>query len=178
MKHILVILKAILMTGIISGKSIYDYKTQTLEGDDFAMSQLKGKKVMIVNTASKCGFTPQYEELEKLYKTYGGDKFTIIGFPSNDFMRQEPGSNNEIREFCKRNYGVSFPMMTKIAVTGDEMDPIYKWLTSKSLNGVLDSKVKWNFQKYLIDENGKLVKVLSSSTKPLSEEVINWITGK
>jgi glutathione peroxidase len=166
------------MGEILSQTTIYDYKTITLEGAPFPLSQLKGKKVMIVNTASKCGFTPQYEELEKLYETYGGDKFIIIGFPSNDFLWQEPGTNTEIREFCTRNYGVSFPMMTKIKVTGSDMDPIYKWLTSKSLNGVMDSKVKWNFQKYLIDENGHLVKVLYSKTTPMSDEVVNWILGK
>ncbi len=157
-------------------KSIYDYTVKTLEGEDFSMASLKGKKIMIVNTASKCGFTPQYESLQELYETYGGDHFEIIGFPANNFMKQEPGSNTEIREFCTQNYGVTFPMMAKISVKGEDMTPIYQWLTQKSLNGVEDSKVKWNFQKYLIDEQGHLVKVIPTKTKPDDEEIINWIT--
>ena len=133
---------------------------------------------MIVNTASKCGFTPQYEELEKLYKQYGGDKFVIIGFPANNFLSQEPGTNEEIHSFCQRNYGVTFPMMSKISVKGDSIHSLYLWLTKKKYNGVEDSNVQWNFQKYLIDENGILVKVLPPKQKPLSEEVINWLNGK
>lgn len=156
----------------------YSLKAKTIEGQDFNFASLKGKKVMIVNTASKCGFTPQYQDLENLYKTYGGKNFIIIGFPANNFASQEPGTNTEIKEFCTQNYGVTFQMMSKISVKGDDMHPVYQWLTQKSLNGVMDSEVGWNFQKYLIDENGKLVMMLISKEKPNSEKVIQWIQGK
>jgi len=159
-------------------KTLHDFKSTTLDGQPFDFSTLKGKKVIIVNTASKCRYTPQYAELEKLYKEYGGDKFTIIGFPANNFMKQEPGTNGEINDFCQKNYGVSFQMMSKISVKGKDIDPIYKWLTSKSENGVSDYKIKWNFQKFMIDENGKIVDVLDPSESPLSEKVINWINSK
>ena len=139
---------------------------------------LKGKKVLIVNTASKCGYTPQYADLEKLYEQYGGKDFTIIGFPANNFNNQEPGSNEEIRQFCTRNYGVTFPMMAKISVKGDDMHPLYQWLTSKAKNGVMNSEVKWNFQKYLIDKNGKLLAKFDSNVNPLSDEIVTMITGK
>ena len=148
------------LAGFAQSKSFYDFKVKTLEGKDFDFRTLKGKKVLVVNTASKCGYTPQYEDLEKLYEKYGGDKFTIIGFPANNFMHQEPGSATEIRAFCSDKYGVTFPMMEKISVKGDDMHPLYKWLTSRKENGVLDSEVEWNFQKYLIDENGKLIDVI------------------
>ncbi len=138
----------------------------------------KVKKVMVVNTASKCGFTPQYADLEKIYKQYGGNNFVIIGFPANNFAQQEPGTNSEIKSFCEKNYGVTFPMMSKISVKGNDMAPLYKWLTSKQLNGKMDSEVKWNFQKYLIDENGSLVKVIYSKEKPDSDEITSWIAGK
>ncbi len=159
-------------------KSFYDFEAKTIDGETIKMTQFKGKKILVVNTASKCGFTPQYEELEALYKKYGGDNFVIIGFPANDFMKQEPGSNDEIAEFCKKNYGVTFQMMAKISVKGKDIDPIYQWLTSKDLNHVMDSKVKWNFQKYLINEEGKLVGVHAPSTKPLNSEIENWVKGE
>lgn len=158
--------------------SFYDFKVTTLEGKEFNFSSLKGKKVLIVNTASKCGNTPQYSDLEQLYKNYGGDKFEIIGFPANNFLSQEPGTDSEIREFCTKNYGVTFPMMSKISVKGKDIHPLYLWLTKKEYNGVMDSDVKWNFQKYLIDENGHLVKVIPPKTKPMDAEIVNWITGK
>lgn len=157
-------------------RNFYDFKVKSIDGEVFDFAQLKGKKVMIVNTASKCGFTPQYAQLEEIYKKYGGDKFVIIGFPANNFLRQEPGTNSEIQDFCQRNYGVSFPMMEKISVKGNDIHTLYKWLTIKELNGVSDSSVKWNFQKYLIDENGKLVTFYSPSTTPDNEEIIKWIT--
>lgn len=159
-------------------KTFFDFKTTTLSGEPFDLAQLKGKKVLVVNTASKCGHTPQYKDLEELYKQYGGDKFVIIGFPSNDFLKQEPGTNAEISEFCTKNYGVTFPMMSKISVKGKNMDPIYKWLTTKKENGVMDAKVTWNFQKFMIDENGHLVGVVSPSENPKCEKIINWITTK
>lgn len=155
----------------------YDFKVKTLEGGDFDFSSLKGKKVMIVNTASKCGYTPQYKDLEEVYEKYR-DNLVIIGFPANNFLSQEPGSASEIRKFCTENYGVTFPLMAKVSVKGDDIHPLYRWLTSKDKNGVMDSQVKWNFQKYLIDENGKLVDVVYSGEKPTSDKVTAWITSK
>jgi glutathione peroxidase len=174
---LLFLLITITMTGFAQTSGLYDFKVKTLEGGDFDFSTLKGKKVMIVNTASKCGFTPQYKDLEEVYEKYQGD-FVIIGFPANNFASQEPGTAAEIRKFCTDNYGVKFPMMAKISVKGNDMAPIYKWLTSKEKNGVMDSEVKWNFQKYLIDENGKLVDVIYSKDKPTSDKVIAWISSK
>ena len=155
--------------------SFYDFKVKAIDGTDYDLSKLKGKKVLVVNTASKCGFTPQYADLQKLYETYGGSKFIIIGFPANNFLSQEPGSNSEIKNFCSQNYGVTFPMMEKISVKGKDIHPLYKWLTNKSENGVLDAEVSWNFQKFMIDENGKLVDFASPKEKPLSDEIVNWI---
>ncbi len=164
------------LAALSQAQGFYDFKVKTLEGKEFDFSSLKGKKVMIVNTASKCGFTPQYKDLEDLYKEYEG-KLVIIGFPANNFANQEPGSASDIRKFCTENYGVTFPMMEKISVKGKDMHPLYKWLTSKSENGVMDSEVKWNFQKYLIDENGRLVDVLYSKEKPDSEKVLTWLAA-
>lgn len=158
-----------------SQSNFYDFKVKTLEGQDFDFSSLKGKKVMIVNTASKCGNTPQYKELQSLYEKYQ-EEFVIVGFPANNFAGQEPGSNEDIRKFCSDNYGVTFPMMEKVSVKGNDMSSVYKWLTKKELNGIKDSEVKWNFQKYLIDENGKLVDVLEPKEKADSEKVIAWIS--
>jgi glutathione peroxidase len=160
-----------------SQSSFYDFTVQTLEGENFDFSSLQGKKVMIVNTASKCGFTPQYEQLQAIYKQYGGDNFEIIGFPANNFMNQEPGTAEEIAEFCQINYGVTFPMMAKISVKGDDQHPLYQWFTQKSKNGVTDSKVQWNFQKYLIGADGTLQKVIPPKTKPNDPEIIDWITS-
>lgn len=161
-----------------SVKSFYDFKATTIDGKEFDFSTLKGKKVLIVNTASQCGYTPQYEELEKLYKKYGGDKFVILGFPANNFGQQEPGTNNEIAEFCKKNYNVSFIMMSKVSVKGDDTPPVYQWLTQKALNGVKDAEIRWNFWKFAIDEKGKWVADYSSKVKPFDEAIVNWITGK
>jgi len=163
---------------IAQSESFYSFKVKTLEGDTFDFSTLKGKKVMIVNTASKCGYTPQYEELEKLYEMEGGDGFVILGFPANNFANQEPGTAEEIRQFCTENYGVTFPMMEKISVRGDDIHPVYQWLTQKPKNGVMDSEIKWNFQKYLIDENGNLKEVLLSKEKPMSDKVMSWLSAK
>jgi glutathione peroxidase len=155
--------------------AFYDFKVKTLGGTEFDFATLKGKKVMVVNTASKCGLTGQYEQLQALYEEYGGEDFVIIGFPANNFMNQEPGTAEEIQEFCQLNYGVTFPMMDKISVKGDDQHALYQWLTQKELNGVMDSKVQWNFQKYLIDEEGKLVKVIAPKTLPTDEEVTAWL---
>jgi len=176
MKTLTLIFSLVLISSIaFSQKSFYDFKVKDIDGKDFNLSSLKGKKVLVVNTASKCGFTPQYKQLQELYKTYGGDKFTIIGFPANNFLKQEPGTNKEIAEFCEKNYGVTFQMMSKISVKGNDIDPLYQWLTSKSKNGVLDSEVHWNFQKYLIDENGKLVDMVEPKVKPDDEKIVSWI---
>ncbi|MFO7655950.1 MAG: glutathione peroxidase [Bacteroidales bacterium] len=158
-----------------SAKSFYLLKAKTLDGKDFDFSSLKGKKVLIVNTASKCGLTPQYEKLEELHKQYGGDSFVILGFPANDFFKQEPGTDEEIASFCKLNYGVTFQMMSKISVKGSDMHPVYKWLTSKEENGVTDSDVKWNFQKYLISASGQLEEVVPPKEDPLSQRIIAWL---
>lgn len=158
-------------------ESIYQFKVEDIQGKEFDFSQLKGKKILIVNTASQCGFTPQYENLENLYEEYKDQGFTIVGFPANDFGKQEPGNNEEIASFCQKNYGVSFPMMAKISIKGEEEHPIYQFLTEKSKNGKKDSEVKWNFQKYLIDENGHLAGVYDSKVLPDSHEIINWIEG-
>lgn len=155
--------------------TIYDYKVEDINGNEFDFASLKGKKILIVNTASKCGFTPQFEGLEDLYEKYKDQNFVIIGFPSNDFGQQDPGTNQEIAEFCQMNYGVSFPMMSKIKVTGDEMAPIYKFLTDKAINGKKCSSVKWNFQKYIINEDGTFEDYFYSITKPDSKKIIKWI---
>jgi len=156
-------------------QSVYSFKVQSIDGQDYPMKQLEGKKIMIVNTASKCGNTPQYEQLEALYKEYGPDKFVIIGFPANNFGFQEPGSNADIKEFCDSKYGVTFPMMSKISVKGNDIHPLYKWLTDKKLNGLMDSDVKWNFQKYLINEKGMLVAVIPPKESPMSDQILKWL---
>ena len=153
----------------------YSLKATDIDGNEFSFESLKGKKVLIVNTASKCGFTPQYKELEELHQKYG-DKLVIIGFPANNFMSQEPGTDEEIAEFCQKNYGVSFKMMSKISVKGDDMHPVYQWLTSKDKNGKLDSEVSWNFQKYMIDDKGQLVGYAKPKEKPFDSKIIEFIT--
>ncbi|MBN9285445.1 MULTISPECIES: glutathione peroxidase [Flavobacterium] len=158
-------------------ENIYQFKVKDIEGKTFDFASLKGKKVMVVNTASECGLTPQYEQLQKLYTEYKNKNFVIIGFPANNFGAQEPGSNKEIATFCSKNYGVTFPMMEKISVKGEDMHPLYHFLTEKAKNGLEDSQVEWNFQKYLINEKGQLVKVIHPKTLPDSPEVVNWIKG-
>lgn len=153
-------------------KTIFEFKVVDIEGNQFDFSELSGKKILVVNTASKCGLTPQYEDLEKLYQMYKDKNFIIIGFPANNFLKQEPGSNDEIAEFCQKNYGVSFPMMSKISVKGDDIHPIYKWLTKNT-----NSDVQWNFQKYMIDEKGSIVDFVSPSTKPFDKKIVSWIEG-
>lgn len=154
----------------VTAKSIYDFKVEALDGGTIDFAQYKGKKILIVNTASECGYTPQYEGLEALYEKYK-DRLVIVGFPANNFGGQEPGSNTQIKEFCKKNYGVTFPMAAKISVKGDDAAPIYKWLCNKSENGVLDAEIKWNFNKFLLDENGKLITKFESKVTPMSEEL-------
>ena len=156
--------------------SIHQFKVADIYGNIFDFSQLKGKKVMIVNTASKCGLTYQYEALQKLYSQFKDLNFVIVGFPSNDFLWQEPGSNDEIIDFCEQNYGVTFPMMSKITVKGTKKHPIYQFLTQKSKNNYRDSRVTWNFQKYLINQEGQVEKIISPRTRPDSQEIVSWIT--
>jgi glutathione peroxidase len=163
---------------MIKTKTIYDFKCNTIDGNSFDFSSLKGKKIMLVNTASECGYTPQYKDLQALYDQYKDKNFIIIGFPCNDFGGQEPGSLTEIKSFCTKNYGVTFPMMEKISVKGEKCSEIYKWLTNKSENGIEDSKVNWNFNKYLINEKGEYVKHLGSSVNPLDKEITSWINSK
>lgn len=155
--------------------NIYGFKVTDLYGNEFDFSSLKGKKIMIVNTASKCGLTPQYKELQAIYEKYKDQNFVIVGFPANDFMSQEPGTNEEIAEFCEMNYGVTFPMMDKISVKGEETAPIYQFLTQESQNGFADSKVEWNFQKYLLNEKGQLEKVVGPRITPTDKEIVDWI---
>jgi glutathione peroxidase len=156
-------------------ENIYQFKVTDLYGSEFDFSSLQGKKIMVVNTASECGLTPQYEDLQKLYDQYKDQDFVIIGFPANNFGGQEPGSDQQIASFCKENYGVTFPMMSKISVKGDDKHQVYEFLTEKSKNGLQDSEVAWNFQKYLIDENGELAMVIEPRTLPTDPSVVKWI---
>ena len=155
--------------------NIYGFTVTDLDGAPFDFSTLKGKKVMIVNTASECGNTPQYKDLQAIWEKYRNDNFVIVGFPANNFGGQEPGSNEEIATFCEKNYGVTFPMMSKISVKGDDMHPLYQFLTQKEKNGKMDSEVKWNFQKYLINEKGELEMVLDPKKLVTDAEVVAWI---
>ena len=153
-----------------TSKTIYHFKVASLDGGTINFSDFKGKKILIVNTASECGYTPQYKDLQELYEKYK-DKLVIVGFPTNNFGGQEPGSNEEIKSFCQKNYGVSFPMAAKISVKGDDTAPIYKWLTNKEENGILDATIKWNFNKFLLDENGHMIAYFPIKVKPMSEEI-------
>ena len=175
------IIMTIIMLSTISAlqgqdKNFYNFTVKNIDGEELSLEEFKGKKVLVVNVASKCGFTSQYEDLQKLYEEYGGDDFTIIGFPANNFLRQEPGTNEEIREFCTLNYGVTFPMMAKISVKGKDIHPLYDWLTKKENNGVMDAKVSWNFQKFMINEDGSIAGYVSPKTKPFDDKIVSWIT--
>jgi glutathione peroxidase len=155
----------------VASKSFYDFTVKSIEGKEIPFSVYKGKKVLIVNTASECGFTPQFTELEELHEKYK-DKVVLLGFPANNFGGQEPGSNSEIATFCQRNFGVSFQLFEKSEVVGVNQSPLYQWLTHKDQNGWNNTAPSWNFCKYLINENGELVKFYSSSIKPLSDEIV------
>lgn len=165
-------------SSVMSKETIYQFKVQDLEGNEFDFAALKGKKILVVNTASECGLTPQYEQLQAVYEKYKDQNFVIVGFPANNFGAQEPGTNKEIGAFCQKNYGVTFPMMSKISVKGEDMHPVYQFLTQLSKNGLQDSEVEWNFQKYLINEKGELEKVISPRVLPNATEILNWIEGK
>ena len=180
MKNVFLIATALLMTITMEAQtkqSIHQFKVKDLNGKTFDFATLKGKKILVVNTASKCGYTPQYEQLEAIYKKYKGENFVIVGFPANNFGSQEPGTNAEIATFCKANYGVSFPMMSKISVKGNDMNEVYQFLTKKAKNGVKDSNVEWNFQKYLLNEKGELEQVYLSGVEPTDIKILNWIKG-
>jgi glutathione peroxidase len=159
---------------MLASTTIYDFKVPSLDGSTIDFSRYKGKYILVVNTASKCGFTPQYSDLEKLYEKYK-DKLVIVGFPANNFKQQEPGTNAEIKEFCTKNYGVTFPMAEKVSVVGDDIHPLFKWLTHKEDNGVMDAEIKWNFTKFLIDKTGKLIAVYPSNVSPMSEDVTKYL---
>ncbi len=156
-------------------ENIYQFKVKDLTGNEFNFESVKGKKVLIVNTASECGLTPQYKQLQEIYELYGGENFEIIGFPANNFGQQEPGTAIEIASFCKENFGVTFPMMSKISVKGSDMHELYQFLTQESRNGLEDSEVSWNFQKYLIGSDGKLVRVISPKMLPNDISIVDWI---
>lgn len=158
----------------LMGKSIYDYKVEALNGGELNFANYKGKKILIVNTASECGFTPQYKDLEEISKKYAG-KLVVVGFPANNFGGQEPGSNAEIGAFCEKNFGVTFPLAAKVSVKGDDTAPIFKFLTEKELNGVKDTSILWNFTKFLVDENGKLIDSFVSTTKPTDEAITKYL---
>lgn len=176
MKHIIFIISILILSVVVNGQeTIYDFTVEDIDGNEFALSQFEGNKVMIVNVASKCGLTPQYEALEQVYETYKDSNFVIIAFPANNFKKQEPGTNEEIKEFCSINYGLTFPIMSKISVKGDDIHPLYKWLTTKELNTVSNSNVKWNFQKYLINEEGKIDHVINPWVKPDNKKILKWI---
>ncbi len=155
-----------------TSKSIHQFKVASLDGDTIDFSTFKGKKILVVNTASECGYTPQYKDLQALYEKYK-NKLVIVGFPANNFGGQEPGSNSEIKSFCQKNYGVDFLMAAKISVKGDDTAPIYQWLTHKDQNGILDAEIKWNFNKFLLDENGHMIQYFPSKVNPMSEEITN-----
>ncbi len=148
----------------------YDFALTNIDGQAFKLSDYKGKKILIVNTASKCGYTPQYEGLQALQEKYK-ETLVVVGFPCNDFMGQEPGQAEDIKSFCKKNYGVTFPLSQKISVKGSDIAPLYSWLTQKSLNGVLDATVKWNFNKFLLNEKGELLSYFPSNVKPMDEAI-------
>lgn len=155
-------------------KTIYDFKVESLDGNEINFADFKGKKILIVNTASECGFTPQYADLEKLSKDYA-DNLVVVGFPANNFGGQEPGSNKEIGAFCEKNFGVTFPMAAKVSVKGEDTAPIFKYLTEKELNGVKNTAILWNFTKFLIDENGHLIDSYISTTKPTSDSITKYL---
>ncbi len=155
-------------------QSIHQFKVKSIDGGTIDFAKFKGKKILVVNVASKCGFTRQYAGLEKLYEANKG-KLVIVGFPANNFGSQEPGSDSTIVEFCKARFGVTFPMASKVSVKGDDTAPIYKWLTSKEQNGVLDATIGWNFNKFLLDENGKMIAYFPSKVEPDSDEIGKYL---
>jgi glutathione peroxidase len=172
-------LKTLLMAMIfvaanVTPASVHSFKVADIDGGTIDFHQYKGKMILVVNVASKCGYTPQYAELEKLYETYK-DKLVIIGFPANNFGGQEPGTNSEIKSFCTGKYNVTFPMASKVSVKGDDIAPIYDWLTHKAKNGVMDAEIKWNFTKFLLDKDGKLVTKFDSNVTPMDPKITAYL---
>jgi glutathione peroxidase len=176
MKYILTLVAVVMMSAFTlpDNGSIHSFKVKSIEGGTIDFAKFKGKKILIVNTASKCGYTPQYEALQKVYDQYK-DKLVIVGFPANNFGGQEPGSDGDIQEFCKARFGVKFPLASKVSVKGEDMAPIYQWLTSKAKNGVLDADIKWNFNKFLLDENGKMIAYFPSKVTPDSDDILKYV---
>ena len=158
---------------MMSQQSVHEFTINTIDGESKKLSDFKGKKMLFVNTASQCGFTPQYMELQELHEKHG-DELVIIGFPANNFGGQEPGSNDQIKTFCKKNYGVSFMLSEKVSVKGKNIDPLFEWLNAQD-NQSFKGDIMWNFEKYLIDESGKLIKRYRSMTKPDSDKIISLI---
>ncbi len=174
-RHCVLVIFLIITHMVFGQKTLYDFSARTITGEILNFSTLKGKKVLIVNTATECSLTPQFKKMQELYEEYGGDDFEIIAFPSNDFGSQEPGTNEQINEFCSKKYNVSFTLMEKISIKGENMHPIYKWLTSSEENGTLDAKVIWNFQKFLVDKEGQVVESLSPITSVQNRRIIEWL---
>lgn len=156
--------------------TIHQFQVESIEGSEIDFGAFEGKKLIVVNVASECGFTPQYQQLQELYEEFM-DKLVIVGFPCNDFGGQEPGTNESIKSFCTTRYGVTFPLSMKINILGEKMHPVYKWLTSEQLNGVMDSQVQWNFYKYLLDEKGQLINMLPATQSPFDEKILNWLAN-
>ena len=158
--------------------SFHSLSATDIHGKPFSFESLKGHKVMLVNTASECGYTPQYKQLQELHETFKDKGLIILGFPCNQFGGQEPGTEQEIEAFCEKNYNVTFQMMSKVEVKGAQQHPVYQWLTRKDQNGAMDAAVKWNFHKFLVNEDGRLAHSLSSGVSPLDEVVLNWLEGR
>lgn len=181
MKKIIIILFVISFWMVVwaspagSGTSLYDFKMKNIDGNDVSLEQFKGNVVLVVNVASKCGLTPQYEGLQKIYTKYMDRGFVILGFPANNFKEQEPGTDAEIKSFCKVNYGVSFPMFSRISVLGDDMHPLYRYLTGKDTNPEFSGDIRWNFDKFLFSKEGKVVARFHPKVKPESDEIIQAI---
>lgn len=162
----------------VGQKNFHQFEVNDIDGNKVKMSDYKGKKILVVNVASKCGLTPQYSELQELYNQYKDSNFVIIAFPANNFLGQEPGSEEEIKEFCTKNYGVTFPVMSKISVKGKDIHPVYEWLTMKKHNKVTDASVQWNFQKFIVDEKGDFAGYFSPKESPMSDKIVGWIKGQ
>jgi glutathione peroxidase len=176
MKYFLIFILLILSNFIHAQESaFYRFSAKTIEGDEFDFSTLSGKKVLVVNTATKCALAPQFNKLQELYEEYGGDDFEIIGFPCNDFGKREPDENAVISEYCQKKYGITFQMMEKITISGEDAHPLYQWLTDSKKNGTLDAKVTWNFQKFMVDENGEVVDFVPPLGSPENKKILNWL---
>ena len=175
MKTLLAVLLTVVLVAAAPFKSVYDFTVKDIDDKDVSLSQYKGKVLLVVNVASMCGNTPQYADIEAMYEKYKDKGLVVLGFPANDFMGQEPNSNSEIKQFCTSHYAVKFPMFSKIHVKGKEIAPLYSYLTEKSENGVLDSKVTWNFQKFLVGKDGKLIASFDPKKKVTEADVISAV---